>query len=401
MTSSTSVRLPTFAASFSLGDVTMGRVRGVVDEMSNGVAPVDDRSRPGQLSIWLFVVAAVVMVMVVVGGTTRLTQSGLSMVNWEPVSGVVPPLSEADWHAEFDAYKASPEYQKINAGMDLGEFKAIFAWEYLHRLIGRLLGLALVLPFGWFLLRHAIPRGYARRLVGLVLLVGLQGAIGWWMVASGLVDRPDVAHERLALHLTTALFLLAALLWTALDLRALAAGRSSVEGRPSTWVWPFAILLVVQITLGAFVAGLDAGHIFNTWPLMHGAWVPQGLTSITPIWSNLVDNPIAVQFMHRWLAVVVVVSVLLVAVKLFKAGATSYAVALEVAVVIQFVLGVLTLLNAVPVALGVAHQSGGVLLLVVTVFAAHWSMGGAGHLAGSDVVVGPRSPSGPCDGPPQ
>jgi cytochrome c oxidase assembly protein subunit 15 len=343
----------------------------------SSVTPVDDRSRPGQLSVWLFVVAGIVGVIVVVGGITRLTESGLSIVRWEPVSGVVPPLTDADWRAEFDAYQSSPEYQQVNSGMELSEFKVIFAWEYVHRLLGRVLGLSLAVPFGWFLIRRSIPRGYAARLGGLVLLVGLQGAIGWWMVASGLVDRPDVAHERLALHLTTALLLLAALLWTALDLRALAAGRSRVEGRPSRWVWPFAILLAAQITLGAFVAGLNAGRMFTTWPLVQGSWVPPGLAEMAPIWSNAVDNPVTVQFLHRWLAVAVLVAALAVAYTLHRRGATAYAVSLEVVVVIQFVLGVLTLLHAVPVALGVAHQMGGVLLLVVAVFAAHWSMGGA------------------------
>ncbi len=339
--------------------------------------PVDDRSCPRQLSVWLLAVAALVFVTIVVGGTTRLTQSGLSMVRWEPLSGIVPPLSEAEWQAEFDAYKAYPEYQTINRGMDLGEFKAIFFWEYLHRQLGRLIGIALALPFAWLALRRAIPLGYGRRLAVLVLLVGLQGAIGWWMVASGLVDRPDVAHERLALHLVTALVLLAGLLWTALDLRALAAGRCAVGGRPSGWVWPFTALLFAQITLGAFVAGLNAGYLFTTWPRMGPAWLPNGLTSLSPIWTNLVDNPVAVQFVHRWLAVAVAVFALLVAARLRRVGATAHAVALGSAVLLQFLLGVMTLLQAVPVALAVAHQAGAGLLLAATVVAGHWSMGGA------------------------
>lgn len=341
---------------------------------------MDHGSRPREVSIWLFVVAALVFVMIVVGGTTRLTQSGLSMVRWEPVSGIVPPLSEAQWQTEFDAYKAYPEYQAINRGMNLSEFKAIFLWEYVHRLLGRLVGIALALPFTWFALRRFIPPGYGRRLLGLVLLVGLQGAIGWWMVASGLVDRPDVAHERLALHLMAALVLLVGLLWTALDLRALAAGRVAVGGRPSGWVWPFASLLFVQVTLGAFVAGLNAGHIFMTWPKMGSAWLPSGLTSLTPIWTNLVNNPVAVQFVHRWLAVTVVIFALLVASRLRRAGATAQSVALGSAVLFEFLLGVLTLLHGVPVLLGVAHQAGAVLLLIATVVAGHWSMGGAPRL---------------------
>lgn len=360
-----------------------------IDDDAVAAAPVtasesSRRESPGLLSVWLFIVAALVLLMVVIGGTTRLTQSGLSMVRWEPISGVVPPLNDADWRAEFDSYKAYPEFQKINREMTLSEFKGIFFWEYLHRLIGRLLGLALAVPFLFFLARRSIPKGYGWRLAGLVCLVGLQGLIGWWMVSSGLVDRPDVAHERLAVHLAAALLLLITTLWTALDLRALSHGQAPVEGRPSRWIWPFACLLTVQIIMGAFVAGLDAGRIFNTWPLMHGALFPRGIGELSPIWSNFVDNPIGVQFVHRWLGIVVALSGLAVAVQLFRAGAKTQATALEVAVLVQFILGVVTLLNAVPVALGVAHQAGGTLLVVVTVFAAHWSLGGARRTENAD-----------------
>lgn len=342
-------------------------------------APVarDDRARPTQLSWWLFVVAGLVFAMVVVGGATRLTQSGLSITSWEPVRGVVPPISAADWRAEFDHYRATPEYRLVNRHMDLSQFKAIFWWEYAHRLLGRVVGLALIVPFLWFLFRRAIPPGYAKRVALLIALVGLQGFIGWWMVASGLVDRPDVAHERLALHLVTALVLLAALVWTALDLRALGQGRTRVDGRPAWWIVPFAVLLFVQFVLGAFVAGLDAGRIHNTWPMMNGRWIPRGIADLSPVWSNALDNPVAVQFLHRWFAVVVAAAALGVAALLFRAGARGLATALEAVVLVQFVLGVLTLVYAVPVALGVAHQAVGTLLLVVTVVAAHWSTGGA------------------------
>ncbi len=353
--------------------------------------------RPSQLSVWLFVVAGLVFVILVVGGTTRLTQSGLSMVSWEPVSGIVPPLSEGDWQAEFDAYKASPQYQLINQGMELGEFKTIYFWEYLHRLLGRVLGIAMVVPLLWFLAKRAIPPGYRWRLGGLVLLVGLQGAIGWWMVASGLVDRPEVAHERLALHLTTALVLLSVLIWTALDLRSHAAGRVPVDGRPSTWFWPFTVLLFVQITLGAFVAGLDAGHIFTTWPTMQGDWIPDDLTHLQPIGANAVDNPVAVQFLHRWLAIVVAVFAVVASVRLYRAGARTRAVALGAAVLLQFLLGVLTLLNSVPIVLGVAHQAGAVLLLVATIVAGHWSIGGARQ---STIPAGQASDVGNGASPP-
>lgn len=321
--------------------------------------------------------SGLVFAMVVVGGATRLTQSGLSMTTWEPVSGTVPPLSAADWQAEFDNYRSSPEYRLVNEEMTLSQFKEIFWWEYVHRLLGRIIGLALLVPFLWFLARRAIPPGYGGRIAALIALVGLQGAIGWWMVASGLVDRPDVAHERLALHLVTALVLLVALIWTALDLRALGEGRTKVEGRPTRWILPFGLLLLVQFVLGAFVAGLDAGRMRTTWPSMSGQWVPEDLGELSPIWSNAVDNPVAVQFLHRWMGVVVALAALAVAMQLFRAGARTLATALEGVVLVQFVLGVLTLLHSVPVGLGVAHQAVGTVLVVVTVVAAHWSTGGA------------------------
>ncbi|HQZ33063.1 MAG TPA: COX15/CtaA family protein [Ilumatobacteraceae bacterium] len=332
-------------------------------------------TRAGQLSIWLLVLAGLVFVILVVGGATRLTESGLSIVKWDPVTGIVPPLNNADWQAKFDAYRMTPEYRLINQGMDLGEFKTIFLWEYLHRVLGRVLGLAMAIPFVWFLVKRAIPRGYGWRLGSLVLLVGLQGAIGWWMVASGLVDRPDVAHQRLALHLTTALVLLSALIWTALDLRALAARRDPIDGRPRSWFWPFLVLLFVQITFGAFIAGLDAGHMFTTWPTMQGEWVPSALTYLRRFWTNAIDNPATVQFIHRWLAMVLAVYAVVVAVRLYRSGAGWRAIALAATVLLQFLLGVLTLVNSVPIPLGVAHQAGAVLLLVATLVAGHWSMG--------------------------
>lgn len=334
-------------------------------------------ARPTQLSWWLFGLAAIVFVILVVGGATRLTQSGLSITTWKPISGVVPPVSTQDWNQEFLAYQATPEYRLVNNQMSLAEFRGIFWWEWAHRLLGRILGVALVVPLVWFLARRRVPPGYGPRLVGLAALVALQGAIGWWMVASGLVDRPDVAHERLALHLCTALVLLAALVWTALDLRALGAGRSRVAGRPRRWVVPFFIVLFVQYVLGAFVAGLDAGRTANTWPKMLGTWIPDAVHQDSPWWANAVDNPYGVQFLHRWWAFVVTLSAIGIAIILFRVGASRLATALELVVIAQFFLGVFTLVHAVPVDLGVAHQATGAALLVVTVCCAHWATGGA------------------------
>ena len=329
------------------------------------------RPRPRSLAAWLLAVAALVFLMVVVGGITRLTESGLSMVRWEPVSGIVPPLDEAQWQAEFDAYKAYPEYQKINRGMSLGEFKAIYFWEYLHRVLGRLIGLAFAVPLAWFALRRAIPQGYGPRLLLLLGLGGLQGFIGWWMVASGLVDRPDVAHDRLATHLTLALVIFAALIWTALDLRR---GDAPVAPRPSGWVPFFIPLLFVQIVWGAFVAGLDGGYAFNTWPLMGDSFMPPHVAEVArQAIANLANDPVAAQFVHRTLAIVVALFALHVAARLWRAGAGRRALALGAAVLLQFGLGVATLLSGVAIWLGVAHQAGAALLLAATVWAAHWA----------------------------
>jgi heme a synthase len=328
-------------------------------------------ARPRAVSNWLLGVAALVFLMVVVGGITRLTESGLSMVRWEPISGIVPPLSDAEWQAEFAAYKAYPEYQKINRGMSLAEFKAIFFWEYVHRVLGRLIGLAFALPLAWFAVKRAVPAGYGPRLLLLLALGGLQGFVGWWMVASGLVDRPDVAHDRLATHLTLALVIFALLIWTALDLRE---RHRPAAPRPHGWVKYFLPLLFVQIVWGAFVAGLNGGYAFNTWPLMGDSLMPAYVPAkVAEAAANLVNDPVVTQFVHRTLAIVVALFALHVAAKLWKAGAGARALALGGAVVLQFALGVATLLTGVHLILGVAHQAGAAVLLAATVWAAHWA----------------------------
>ena len=333
-------------------------------------------ARPRAVAIWLLLIAAMVFGIVVVGGITRLTESGLSMVRWEPIKGVLPPMSPDAWAREFAAYKASPQYQSVNAGMTLAAFKGIYFWEYLHRLLARSVGVAFALPLLWFAWRRAIPPGYGLRL-GIILALGaLQGAIGWWMVASGLVDRPAVAHERLATHLLMALAIMSACLWTALDL--LGAGRPVRVRRPTGWIVPFFLLLVVQIAFGAFVAGLRAGHMYNMWPLMGDALIPPDMGIYAPLWRNLLDNPVTIQFVHRSLAVVVAVAAIWVAMRLVRAGAPHHGGALEEMVLVQFALGVVTLVHNVPIALGVAHQAGAALLLGVSVIAAHWCWQGRG-----------------------
>lgn len=327
----------------------------------------DQRVQPARLMAWLLGVAALVFVMVVVGGITRLTESGLSITRWDVVSGTLPPLSDAEWQRQFELYRQSSQYRLMNAGMSLAAFKGIFFWEYLHRLLGRLIGLAMALPLAWFWWRRAIPAGFKPRLLALLALICLQGAIGWWMVASGLVDRTEVAPERLATHLSTALIIMAGCLWTALDL---SPGRATVP-RPTAWLRWFVPLLTVQIVWGAFTAGLRAGHASDTWPLMFGALLPPGLFTAV---SDLVAAPVTVQFIHRSLAWAVLAGALLVAARLWQAGAGWRAGALALAVLAQFVLGVAVILSGVALPLGVAHQACAALLVAATTASAHWAV---------------------------
>jgi len=327
--------------------------------------------RPRAIAKWLFCVAGLVFVMIVVGGITRLTESGLSITRWEPLTGAVPPLNEADWQAAFDLYRDSPQYQQINRGMTLEDFKFIYFWEYVHRLLGRVIGVAFAVPLIWFAVKQAIPRGYGWKLVALLALGGLQGAIGWWMVASGLVDRPEVSHIRLAVHLLTAFLIFGALIWVALDLRTLA--RSPVA-RPAKMsvaaIWALA-LLAVQMLFGAYVAGLEAGYAFNTWPLMGEELYPEAAPWLEPWTRNFVDNPITVQFVHRWLAFVAAAAIVLVAWRAWRAGHQGAALALLGAVAVQIVLGIATILSGVELWIGVAHQGMAAVLLAALLAAAH------------------------------
>ncbi len=341
-------------------------------------SPARALPRPRAIAAWLFAVAALVFAMVVVGGITRLTESGLSIVKWDVVSGTLPPLSDADWAAQFDAYRASSQYRLINLGMSLAAFKGIFFWEYAHRLLARLIGVAFALPLAWFWARRAIPAGYKPRLLALLALGGLQGAIGWWMVASGLVSRAAVAHERLAVHLTMALVIMSGCIWTALDLRRgarPAVARPAVArpavARPRAWIIPFALLLATQIIYGAFTAGMHAGHVSDTWPLMFETLVPTGVFDAA---ADFINAPVTVHFIHRSLAYAVAASALLVAWRLGKAGAGNRALALGAMVVVQFTLGVLTIVNGVAIPLAAAHQAGAALLVVITVVLAHWAV---------------------------
>ena len=328
------------------------------------------QARPLAIARWLWTVAVLIVTMVVVGGITRLTESGLSITEWKPITGAVPPLTQADWQAAFDAYKRIPEYQAFNQNMTLAGFKAIFFWEYAHRLLGRIIGLAFALPLAWFWVRRQIPAGYKPRLLALLALGGLQGAIGWWMVASGLSVRTDVSHLRLTVHLLTALVILAGIAWTALDLTSLHRRPVSTPARltPSSGV--ALLLLFAQLGFGALTAGLDAGHAFPSWPLMGDALFPAGALPAGAGSRELVDNPIVVQFVHRWLAFVAAAGLLALA---WRAGRVGSHAGLAVVglVVLQILLGIATLMTGVRIEVAVWHQLNAALLLIATITAAH------------------------------
>ena len=325
-------------------------------------------ARPRAVANWLLSVAALIFLMVVVGGITRLTESGLSITEWRPITGAIPPLTQAQWEHAFALYRQIPEYQQINRGMTLDEFKNIFFWEYVHRQLGRLIGLAFALPLLWFAVRKAIPAGYGKRLLFLLVLGGLQGAIGWWMVASGLSERTDVSHVRLAVHLLMALFLFGAVLWTALDLLSPASTRRRV---PTLAIWALCFL-GLQLMFGAYVAGLNAGYAFNTWPLMGDELYPAATPWLEPLLRNFVDNPIMVQFVHRWLAFVVLAFAIVLAVQVKRTGGRRESMLLHSAVGLQIVLGIWTLMSGVHLHVAVAHQGMAVLVIGAFLLAAHY-----------------------------
>jgi len=333
--------------------------------------PLQASPRPAALFWWLVAVSVLVFAMIVVGGITRLTESGLSITRWDVVTGTLPPLGEAQWQAEFEAYRATPQYQQVNRGMTLEDFKSIYFWEYVHRLLGRVIGLAFALPLAFFGWRRAVPEGQKWRLAALLVLGGLQGAIGWWMVASGLVDRPEVSHIRLAVHLLMALAIFGLLIWVALDMRRLAHMRDAAPVRmPTLAIWTLC-LLFLQFLFGAYVAGLEAGYAFNTWPKMGEEWFPSGTPMVSPFLANFADNPVVVQFVHRWLAFVVAGVAAALALAAWSAGARLAATALLAALLIQIQLGVLTLISGVEIHVAAAHQAMAALLLGAIVLAAH------------------------------
>lgn len=316
--------------------------------------------------------AALVFAMVIVGGATRLTDSGLSITEWLPILGAIPPLNEADWLEAFAKYKQIPEYKLVNKGMSLEQFKFIYWWEWGHRFLGRFIGLAFFGPLVLFWLADRIPRWLKPHLIVLFILGGLQGALGWYMVSSGLVDRVDVSQYRLAAHLSLAVVIFAYLFWLALHL-----GRSRAHVVPvlSNGGVIVAVIVFVQIVLGAFVAGLDAGQGYNTWPLMDGSVVPSGLFSMTPAWANLFENAMTVQFIHRTFAYIVLAAGCWHAYKILSKAPEGplqlSAGALGLALFAQFGLGIWTLVMSVPISLGLLHQGGALVLLAVALWNGH------------------------------
>ncbi len=329
------------------------------------------QGRPRAIASWLFFVAFLVFAMVVVGGITRLTESGLSITEWKPVSGAIPPLTEAEWQRAFDHYKHVPQFAAIHAQMTLADFKFIFFWEWVHRLLGRIIGLAFAVPLVWFWARKAIPGGYKPRLLALLALGGAQGAIGWWMVQSGLWEGVAVSHYRLAVHLLLALTILAGLIWTALDLRALARNPHSKPARLTAFAAGVGVVLYIQLLYGAWVAGMRAGKVTQNWPLMSDSFLPTGID-----WSQgpafaFSSDPYLVHFVHRWWAWVAVVALVLLARRAKRAGHRPAAIAIHSAFGTQIVLGIATVMTGVAIWLAVLHQAVGALLVASTAWGAH------------------------------
>jgi cytochrome c oxidase assembly protein subunit 15 len=323
--------------------------------------PARDRA---MIRAWLYFIAVLIIAMVVVGGATRLTHSGLSITEWQPIHGVVPPLNAAEWQEEFEKYQQIPEFKLLNPDMTLSEFKGIFWWEWSHRLLGRLIGFALLLPLLYFWATKRIERALVPKLIAIFVLGGIQGAIGWWMVASGLVDRTDVSQYRLATHLTFACIILSYVLWVARGLAPMAApARPAIRSMARVIVG----LVLFQIFLGGLVAGLDAGMGFNTWPLMDGQVIPAGLFAQSPFWQNVFENAMTVQFDHRVVAYLVLAAVLFHAWQARGTAAASSAAILFVLVLAQASIGIATLLMVVPLPLGLLHQFGAAIVLSAAV----------------------------------
>jgi cytochrome c oxidase assembly protein subunit 15 len=340
-------------------------------DIARGPTRESGSARPRAVARWLIAVAALIVAMVVIGGITRLTESGLSITQWDPITGVVPPLSHAQWQAEFDHYRQIDQYAAVHAGMTLGQFKGIFFWEYFHRLLGRVIGLVFFLPLVWFWAKRQIPRGYRWRLVALLALGGLQGVFGWLMVRSGLQPgMVEVAPGWLATHLLTALFTMAAIVWTALDLLALDRDPAARPARLSGFGATVGIVLAIQLLYGALMAGLRAGLVTNQWPLMNGAFWPGPTQHGETLGHALFADPAIVHFIHRWWAWVTVAALVWLARKV-RRNARPASVAIHIAFGTQIILGIAVVMAGMPIWLAALHQFVGSLVVVATVWGIH------------------------------
>lgn len=325
------------------------------------------------IQLWLLAICFLIFVMVIIGGATRLTGSGLSITEWKPIMGAIPPLNGQDWQEAFEKYKQIPQYTEINEGMSLDEFKSIFWWEWGHRFLGRFIGLAFFIPFLIFLLSKRVEACLQPKLLVMFLLGGLQGFMGWYMVTSGLVDRVDVSQYRLAAHLGLAVLIFGYIFWIVLGLN----NRANTEPVNSKIKWGaigLVCLIFIQIIAGAFVAGLKAGKSHNSWPLMDGEWIPTGLTIMTPWWKNLFENALTVQFDHRIIAYIIVAMLIWHLFSIFKAGeqrGKSSGVTLLILTLLQITLGILTLLYFVPLKLALIHQAGAIIVFAVALWHLH------------------------------
>jgi len=321
---------------------------------------------------WLYVVAFLIFAMVILGGLTRLTGSGLSMVDWRPLMGTIPPLNDADWQSVFEDYQQYPEYQEHNTHMELSEFKFIFLMEYSHRVLGRTIGLVFFLPLAFFILRRWLSPPIMRRYLLLFVLGGMQGVVGWFMVKSGLVDVPRVSQYRLVMHFCMAILVLTLSLWYAFNLSFPSKGNAA----PKIWHRAVALqaLIGLQVVSGGFVAGLKAGFGFNTWPTMNGAWIPRGLMTLEPWYRNFFDNPVMVQFTHRYLALITAAAVLAFYFRYCSVATGRMRLGfhfLAGAVVLQVLLGITTLVMTIPTSLASLHQGGAMVLWSVMLLVCH------------------------------
>ena len=330
---------------------------------------------PRPVVIWLIVCAALVFAMVILGGLTRLTHAGLSIVDWRPLTGWLPPLDEVSWGTLFENYKKYPEYQKLNVGMTLQEFKSIFWLEYLHRLLGRTIGVAFLLPYLFFAYRRRFSRRLSAWLGGIFVLGAIQGIVGWWMVRSGLVNQPDVSHYRLAVHFGLAVMIYGLLVWLTLSLWWNGTADSGSERRPHWGALACLLGIFVVMLSGALVAGLDAGFAYNTFPTMNGMWIPDGVLAHSPWYANFFDNTITVHFDHRWLALATAAGVLFLwRHEHRKAPHRAVRLALHalgVGVLLQIALGIATVVLVVPVPLAAAHQAGAMVLFTTALIATY------------------------------